>query len=413
MWRFPWGYKESFTVCAGLAAIGLVLQLATGKADLQGLAFPVNCFAGGGYLFLISVLFFGGRRKPLIRWVGGFPAAVSAMVSLVFLLLIMGMTRQYASVAELPGWQGRLGFSQMLSSWPFVLSMLWFMTVLWLVILNRLCSFGLKSIPFLLNHLGLFLALIGGVLGSADMQRLEMTATVGKPEWRGISAGGEVVELSLAVELNRFTIEEYPPKLMLLDNGTGKMLPEGKPFSLLLEEENTSTCLGEWRISTGKILPLAASVATEDTLRFTEFRSVGATTAVYVTARRKDTGEKREGWISCGSFMFPYKALRLDETVSLVMPPREPRRYASEVTVYTRSGNNTEALIEVNKPFRIEGWDIYQLSYDEGKGKWSDISVFELVRDPGLPVVYTGIWMMLAGAVCLFGIPKKRKEAIR
>ena len=31
-----------------------------------------------------------------------------------------------------------------------------------------------------------------------------------------------------------------------------------------------------------------------------------------------------------------------------------------------------------------------------------DISVFELVRDPWLPYVYLGIFMMLAGAVALF-----------
>ena len=32
------------------------------------------------------------------------------------------------------------------------------------------------------------------------------------------------------------------------------------------------------------------------------------------------------------------------------------------------------------------------------------------VRDPWLPMVYTGIWMMIAGAVCLFALSQKRKE---
>lgn len=61
----------------------------------------------------------------------------------------------------------------------------------------------------------------------------------------------------------------------------------------------------------------------------------------------------------------------------------------------------------------IEGWKIYQLSYDESKGGWSDISIFELVRDPWLPVVYTGIVMMMLGAVCLFVNAQKRKEEER
>ena len=108
--------------------------------------------------------------------------------------------------------------------------------------------------------------------------------------------------------------------------------------------------------------------------------------------------------------MFPYKALRLNQKMSLIMPEREPRRFASDVTVYTQSGALEKATIEVNRPFEIDGWKIYQLSYDESKGRWSDISVFELVRDPWLPVVYAGIWMMIVGAVCMFALSHTRKE---
>ena len=64
----------------------------------------------------------------------------------------------------------------------------------------------------------------------------------------------------------------------------------------------------------------------------------------------------------------------------------------------------------MDRSMEIEGWKIYQLSYDESKGGWSDISIFELVRDPWLPVVYTGIVMMMLGAVCLFVNAQKRKE---
>ncbi len=122
------------------------------------------------------------------------------------------------------------------------------------------------------------------------------------------------------------------------------------------------------------------------------------------------TNKAKEGWVSCGSFLFPYKALRLDSLTSLVMPEREPQRFASEVKVYTQEGTITESTIAVNRPMEIAGWNIYQLSYDESKGRWSDISVFELVRDPWLPAVYTGIIMMMLGAICLFVNAQKRKE---
>jgi hypothetical protein len=35
--------------------------------------------------------------------------------------------------------------------------------------------------------------------------------------------------------------------------------------------------------------------------------------------------------------------------------------------------------------------------------------VLELVRDPWLPVVYTGIIMMLLGAVCMFVLAQRKK----
>lgn len=76
--------------------------------------------------------------------------------------------------------------------------------------------------------------------------------------------------------------------------------------------------------------------------------------------------------------------------------------FLSDVTVYTKSGTVMRDTIRVNKPLAVRGWKIYQLSYDEAKGAQSDISVFELVRDPWLPCVYCGIFMMMAGAAALF-----------
>ena len=98
----------------------------------------------------------------------------------------------------------------------------------------------------------------------------------------------------------------------------------------------------------------------------------------------------------------------VDEVLEKVVAknPAEPEFHQAVKEVL----ESLRVVIEVNKPFELEGWKIYQLSYDESKGRWSDISVFELVRDPWLPVVYTGIWMMIAGAVCLFALSQKRKE---
>ena len=40
-------------------------------------------------------------------------------------------------------------------------------------------------------------------------------------------------------------------------------------------------------------------------------------------------------------------------------------------------------------------------------GKWSNLSVLELVKDPWLPLIYIGIFMMIAGAFYMFWMGNK------
>lgn len=410
MWEKPWGYKEGFAVCGGLLLTGILLQNTIGKINWGYLAFPVNIILLVLYISILILIYTGARKVYLFRWMRGYAATVTAMTAVAILTIIMGITRQSEPQHPVSGLEAGLGFSQMLSSWPFVLSFTWLLTLLGQTILKHLYPFHRQNIPFLLNHLGLFVAILGAGLGSADLQRLKMTTIIGKAEWRAYDDSGQLFELPLAIELERFTIDEYPPKLMLIDNASGRALPEGKPEHLLLEEDVNQGMLADWQIEVQQHIPEAASVSTEDTLKFVGFYSVGSTYAVHLKALNRQNGENREGWVSCGSFLFPYKALRLNNAVSLIMPEREPRRFASDVRLYTQTGKKLTATIEVNKPLSIEGWKIYQLSYDETKGKWSDTSIFELVNDPWLPVVYTGIYMLIAGAIWMFISASKRKE---
>ena len=90
----------------------------------------------------------------------------------------------------------------------------------------------------------------------------------------------------------------------------------------------------------------------------------------------------------------------------------QPKRYASEIVVRTKSGDVKHAIVDANKPVRINGWKIYQYGYDTQKGAQSQMSILELVRDPWLPAVYTGIYLMLFGALLMF-MRKGRKEEKR
>lgn len=407
MWRKPWKYKEGIAVGAGLVFIGLLLQHTAGHIRWSVLSFPANALTGVVYIALLVAMHSLSRQIYLFRWLGGIESSVSALAWTAGLTLLMGLTHQHApGTPPTDGW----GLTQLIAAWYFVLPYLWLTTALGLALLKGVFPLRWSRLPFLFNHLGLFTAMLGATLGSADMLRLRMTARTGQAEWRATDDRGNMHELPLAVELRHFTIDEYPPKLMLMDNKTGKILPEKRPAHFLLEPGVKQGNLTDWHVEIREDLPMAATFFSADSVRYTRFDSMGATYAVYVKATHRKSGRTVEGWVSCGSFAFPHKAQRLDDEVSLVMPAREPRRFASEVTLYTQSGISDTATIEVNKPLELEGWKIYQLSYDESKGRWSDISVFELVRDPWLPVVYAGIGSMLLGAAGMFAFAGRRRK---
>ena len=396
MWKQPWGSAEGWAICAGLLITGFGLQLITGPVQAGLFQYPVNVAGGLIFLLVLCIGFVVSRKITVVQWFSGLTASITSLSALLSVVLVMGFVGP--------------GIERITMSWPFVLLFLYFLFVLGFVTLKRIVSFRWRDVPFMLNHVGLFITLLAAILGNGDLRRLRMTVPLENPEWRASDDKNEMIELPLAIELRSFTIDEYPPKLMLIDNTTGKALPEKQPENILVEEIPLAGNLQGWKVEVTRSLPMAACVMGQDTVNFVEFHSEGATTALYVKARNELTGRQKEGWVSCGSFLFPYKALRLDSLTSLVMPEREPQRFASKVKVYTQEGTITEDTIEVNRPMEIEGWKIYQLSYDESKGGWSDISIFELVRDPWLPVVYTGIVMMMLGAVCLFVNAQKRKE---
>ena len=291
--------KEGFLIGGGLVFAGLMLELSVGPVVWDAFAWPLNGIVLAGFLVLLTAMVCLRNKVYAFKWMTTYQAAIPAMVYAVALTIIMGLTRQQVNGTWI---------YNMLSFWPFVLIYLYITVILGLIIHLRLRKIfrgqgSLKrDIPFMLNHLGLFLALTMATLGSADIQRVKMICRVGEPEWRALTQGQTIKEMPIAIELKKFIMETY-------DDG-------------------------------------------------------------------------------------------------------KPKRYASEIQILTQSGKrstsgrfdtskNIETTIDVNKPYEVDGWKIYQYGYDTQMGAQSQITILELVSDPWLPCVYVGFYMMLAGAVLM------------
>ena len=293
MWTKPWNMKEGFLIGGGLIFAGLMLELSVGPVVWEAFAWPANGIVLAGFLAIIALIFLFRKKVYAFQFVGTYQAAIPAMVYAVVLTIVMGLTRQQVNGTWL---------NNMLSFWPFVLIYIYIDVILGVIILRRLMhiSSWKRDVPFLLNHLGLFIALTTATLGNSDMQRVKMICGIGEPEWRALEQSGAIKEMPIAIELNKFIMETY-------DDGS-------------------------------------------------------------------------------------------------------PKRFASEIQILTKTGKNIETTVDVNKPYEVDGWKIYQYGYDTQMGVQSQISILELVSDPWLPLVYTGIYMMLAGAVCMFVIGRRKSS---
>nr|MCR4765043.1 cytochrome c biogenesis protein ResB [Bacteroidaceae bacterium] len=178
----------------------------------------------------------------------------------------------------------------------------------------------------------------------------------------------------------------------------------------LIDDEYQGGTLQGWKVEVLEVLDEAQPIMTADSTYYEEWHQSGALTALYVKATTVDGARSVEGWITSGSYMFPYQLLKVTQHQYIIMAEREPQRYRSQVEILTKSGKRIETEILVNQPYSLSGWKIYQLSYDSTRGKWSEISVLELVHDPWLPYVYFGIYLMLAGAVIMLFTAQRKKE---
>lgn len=258
-------FVAGFIVVASLAAVGLLLHLVIGPMDWDALSFPRNAILLTAFITILAIASIWRDSSRVLRWLASLEAAVPSLLSVGAVTAIYGLT----------------GNRSTLSNWSFILLYLFLTVSLGLTCIKRL-SFKPKNIPFLLNHIGLFIVLVSATLGSADREELRMIVGSEHPEWRAVD-----------------------------DKGFGYT----PGFSLRLDDFSEETFTSEISV-------------------FEEDRAVG--------------------------------------TIS----------------------------VSVNHPVELGGWTIYQSGYDDyGEGT---VTILELVRDPWLPAVYCGIFLLLAGAVSLF-----------
>lgn len=383
-------YHSSVRRCALLLVAGTALQFIMGDLNPSFLAYPWGVILAVNYLYVLIMLHVFADKWKWVKTMYNREACIVSLASVLVLTLIFGLVRQDDSIG---GLVGLLGFSRMTSCWIFNLFLLHFMTVMGLLVIDELHHWRRHNKMALAFHTLFFVILVSVLFGSGDKERVRVVATVGHPVQGGMTKDNRAVTLPFSLLLKEFSMDEYAPRIYLVEQET-----LSKNF-VEVEESGAEGVLGGWQIACVEVLEMAGRMSVDSA--FVPMNHVGATSAVLVRATHAESGKTVEGWVSCGSHIFAGSTLQLPDGKLLVMPRREPKKYLSRVEVADMDGRE-DLEISVNHPADVGAWKIYQVGYDNERGRWSTTSVLECVKDGWYAVIHVALWLILASGIAMF-----------
>lgn len=401
--RSAWSYPKSFMVTLLIIAAGILLELLTKNHRIALPQLPFSIYVGVMFACGIVFLYLNYRNSSFIRLLTGVPAAIGAISGYVACLLCFVIIPQKPLSG---GLLHDLGLSHIKTSYPFLLAQLYLLIVLGLNIINRFYPIRWKNISFFLSHTGLWIILAAAGLGSGDLKRLNINLLENEKESNiGLTPGDEMDKLPFSIRLLDFTIEEYNPALIILDNEKGGLFtdsPKTHPEAFA----GTELHYNHWYIYLTKYIPNA--IYSDSGFHATDLP--GSYTAAYLEVIDLNLRKKSTGWISVGNLYQEPQFFMLDSSRSVALSSPEPKSFYSRLAITSGSNTTDTIILKVNNPYEIKGWKLYQSSYDLSKGKWSTLSVIEAVNDPWTPVVYTGFAMLFIGAFLMIWTGKTKQQ---
>ena len=196
MYIYESGMKRSVLIVLTIFITGLLIQAFAGYFPAEAFAFPINAAVLFAALAGLWVLW---REKPggaVCRWLASGNASIALIAAFLICCLILGMKMQDADAVSFPG------FGNVRRTWWFILISIALMANLFVVILSR----RKKGIRFILNHIGVLVALIGCFFGAPD-HTVSRAIVSGEAVHEAVGENGEIVPLPAAMKLDGFNVE--------------------------------------------------------------------------------------------------------------------------------------------------------------------------------------------------------------
>lgn len=392
----PWKYPESFLIVLAIFLASLGIEFITGTKAPK-IAWPANLVSIALLANLSLLLYLLSRKRAVFKWFYSIPASIAGIILFVVPSLSMALIPQRQT-------DSLFFLFDVTSSWTYTIGVFFFLIILGTVTIKRSKKISKRNIGFFLNHFGLWLCIASAHLGAGDIQKMNMFLEEGKTTWYGIENRNNTEELNFAIKLRDFSIEEYPAKIAFVESSTGELISQNNKPLMIDPHEGLQFSYKDYVLKIEKLLMSSAPVME----RFEPVLGMGATQSLKILKSYNDKVDTC--WISSPSILYRQEMYQIDSNTTMLMTKPEAKRFLSEITVFEKEGAVYDTIIEVNKPIKIAGWKIYQTSYDESMGRWSTKSTLEVVKDPWLPSVYLGFFLLIAGTFYLIWTGKRKED---
>ncbi|MEI7880606.1 MAG: cytochrome c biogenesis protein ResB [bacterium] len=276
----------------------------------------------------------------------------------------------------------------------------------------------LRVIGSFITHVSLLLVLAGGVVRVIWGQKGAIQFREGEAVSSAESSDGPMV-LPFSLRLTKFELEYHKkttgakeaPVDMILVQWAEKNLIAHFPVELNVEHpvvpaDAPAGASPAFRV---KVLRYVADFALDGATGDVKSRSdvpnnpavqvcvvgSGSTNTQWVFARFPDFGSS-DSSIAAMPLKFRFMAVPPEE---MGMRGGDIKAFKSTVEVIEKGAVVSTRTIAVNSPFSWGGYTFYQTSYNPDDLAWSALQV---VRDPGIPIVYAGFVLMMTGLTLVF-----------
>lgn len=229
----------------GIILSAILLQLFLGNFPLLFFAFPLNVVFAILWLFLLWKLYKEGKTLKITRILSSHQTSIISISLFIGGCLIIGLFPQLSD-AEADAHQGvaaALGCYNFMTSWLFIAILFILLSNLAMITIHAFYHRKIARKRFLLNHIGLWLALFAGFWGSSDTQTLRIPLYKDEPAREAYDMNGSSYFLDYEMELHSFQVDYYPngrPSRFVADVRLGEevaKLEVNHPYSYRLGED--------------------------------------------------------------------------------------------------------------------------------------------------------------------------------